>query len=171
VSLSSADRVVGTPLYLSPEAILEPAQVDARADIYGLGGVAYYLATGTTPFAGQNVVEICAHHLHTEPEPPSRRGAVPEDLERVILACLAKDRAARPQTASALLTALTGCADARGWSEHDADLWWRAVESRAKTPEARSMPPSGEPSRRRVCRVDLERRLDEIDRHHDALQG
>jgi eukaryotic-like serine/threonine-protein kinase len=125
VSLSSANAVVGTPLYLSPEALLDPARVDARADIYGLGCVAYYLTTGTTPFTGQNMVEICAHHIHTQPEPPSRRRAVPQDLEDVILSCLAKDPAARPQTASALLAALTSCVDAGGWSEHEADSWWR----------------------------------------------
>ena len=49
VSLSHGDAVVGTPLYLSPEAIVRPADVDARADIYALGGVAYYLARDGRP--------------------------------------------------------------------------------------------------------------------------
>jgi serine/threonine-protein kinase len=156
VSLSRGEAVVGTPLYLSPEAIVRPADVDARADIYGLGGVAYYLATGTTPFSGQSMVEVCAHHLHTEPEPPSRRGHVPEDLERVILSCLAKDPDARPQTASLLLEQLMSCADAHAWTEREADAWWTAVRRETgpvEMPESPIIPKSlrvttcGEPTR------------------------
>jgi serine/threonine-protein kinase len=159
VSSSSANAVVGTPLYLSPEAILDPAKVDARADIYGLGGVAYYLATGTTPFTGRNVVEICAHRLHTDPEPPSRRHVVPQDLERVILSCLAKDPSARPQNSSALLDALMRCADAGRWGELEADAWWRAVGSAVEPQVGASISTREEPSLL-VCRVDLKRRLE-----------
>lgn len=162
VSLSRANAVVGTPLYLSPEALLNPAQIDARADIYGLGGVAYYLATGTPPFNGRNVVEICAHHLHTEPEPPSRRRIVPLDLEQVILSCLAKEPASRPQTASALVAALTNCAASQGWDEHDADSWWRAVARPAEPAAGPSMSQSREHPPLVVCRVDLRRRRDDL---------
>jgi hypothetical protein len=170
VSLSSADAVVGTPLYLSPEAILKPSQIDARADIYGLGGVAYYLATGTTPFSGQNMVEICGHHLHTEPEPPSRRRAIPADLERVILSCLAKDPAARPQSAAALLKTLATCPCAPGWTQADAEAWWSAHGSGVEPARAPAPPPSGEQCML-VCRVDLEHRLDELERYLDEIQG
>jgi eukaryotic-like serine/threonine-protein kinase len=171
VSLSSADAVVGTPLYLSPEAILKPSQIDARADIYGLGGVAYFLATGTTPFTGQNMVEICGHHLHTEPEPPSRRRPLAGDLERVILSCLAKDPAARPQTAAALIGALEACVDARSWSQRDAEAWWLAATTGVEPPAEPEPSLSGEHACMLVCRVDLEHRLDELERYLDEIQG
>src|SRR5262249_50663483 len=57
--------ITGTPLYLAPEAIETPDTMDARADIYALGAVAYYLLTGKHAFWGKSVAEVIAHHLHT----------------------------------------------------------------------------------------------------------
>jgi serine/threonine protein kinase len=71
----SADTnlLVGTPLYLSPEAITTPEHVDARSDLYALGAVGYFLVTGKPLFEGRTIMELCAHHLHTQPIPPSVR--------------------------------------------------------------------------------------------------
>lgn len=124
-AVSGADLLLGTPLFLSPEAISTPDQVDTRADIYGVGAVAYFLVTGKTPFSGRNTVEVCAHHLHTAPEAPSRHAPVPPDLERVILACLAKDPAARPASAEALVRALEQCEAMGSWGVRDAEDWWQ----------------------------------------------
>jgi hypothetical protein len=125
VTGSNLDILVGTPLYLSPEAILTPAQLDSRADLYALGALAYVLLTGAPPFAGRTLVELCGHHLHSVPERPSARGVeAPEDLENVVLACLAKDPAARPQTAQELSDRLRGCRDAGCWGEGEAERWW-----------------------------------------------
>jgi serine/threonine-protein kinase len=154
---SSADIVVGTPLYLSPEAILKPSQLDARADIYGLGAVAYFLVTGTPVFSGKNLVEICGHHLHTAPEPPSSRKPLAADFERVILACLAKDPMDRPQTARALREALEACEDAGRWKDTQAAEWWAtAPSSRARPFVAPSQ--SGALPRLTALRIDLEQR-------------
>jgi serine/threonine-protein kinase len=158
VSYSNVNVLVGTPLYLSPEAILMPDRMDARADIYGLGCVAYFLLTGTTVFTGQSVVELCAHHLHTPPTPPSDRHPVPDDLERVILTCLAKDRDARPESARALSEELQRCRDAQSWRGSEAEAWWAAAKTAAKATE--SMPASGEHRRRTICCADLETRLE-----------
>lgn len=125
-ALSSANLLVGTPLFLSPEAIRAPERVDARADIYGVGAVAYFLMTGRTPFRGRNTIEVCAHHLHTPPDPPSRHAPVPADLERLILACLAKNPAARPASAEELVRALDRCEAAQSWGAKDAETWWRS---------------------------------------------
>jgi serine/threonine-protein kinase len=127
VTLSNVDAIAGTPLYLSPEAILTPARVDARADIYALGAVGYYLLSGQPPFAGRTLAELCGHHLHSVPVPPSKRVGrdVPEDLERVVLSCLEKDASARPQSAQAMAEALRRCRDAGGWTEEQAEHWWR----------------------------------------------
>jgi len=71
-SLETSGAIVGTPLYMAPEVLSAPETVDARADLYALGAVGYWLLTGTHVFAGGTLVEVCLHHLHSEPEPPSR---------------------------------------------------------------------------------------------------
>jgi eukaryotic-like serine/threonine-protein kinase len=105
--------VVGTPLYLSPEAIVAPETVDARSDLYGLGALAYFLLRGAPVFHGRSVVEVCGHHLHTAPEPLSGLlgETLPPELERIVLACLAKDPAARPSSAADLRLRLARCLD------------------------------------------------------------
>jgi serine/threonine-protein kinase len=112
--LGEPDPVVGTPLYISPEAITAPGTIDGRSDLYGLGAVAHYLLSGAPVFGGHSVVEVCGHHLHTPPEPLSRRVGwiIASDLEKVVLDCLAKDPAERPATARELASRLTRCTDA-----------------------------------------------------------
>jgi eukaryotic-like serine/threonine-protein kinase len=119
--------LVGTPLYLSPEAITEPASVSVQADLYGLGAVAYFLLTGAPMFSGKSLVEVCAQHLHSTPEPVSRVSefVIADDLERIISDCLAKDPLQRPASAAELARRLSRCVNASGWSEADARRWWR----------------------------------------------
>jgi hypothetical protein len=126
--LTREDVVQGTPLYLSPEAIQAPGAVDARSDLYGLGAVGYYLVTGTHVFGGATTVEVCSHHLHTRPQPPSERlgRPVPAGLERLILACLEKDPARRPGSAAELRDALGDLDDVGHWSEREAREWWES---------------------------------------------
>jgi serine/threonine-protein kinase len=157
VTRSNIDALVGTPLYMSPEAILTPDRIDARADIYGLGGVAYHLVTGAPPFAGQSLVELAAHHLHSIPPPPSQRTPVPDDVERVILSCLAKDPGDRPESAEALSRSLRACKDAETWTETDADAWWAHWVEALQTKPQREVLSAKEPQRTICC--DLERRL------------
>jgi len=112
---SGAGRVVGTPLYLAPEAILNPEHIDPRSDLYALGALGYFLLTGEPPFSGATIAEVCAHHLHTVPPSPSRRTGrfVPRALEALILRCLAKSPESRPESAARLrldLIALTASA-------------------------------------------------------------
>jgi serine/threonine-protein kinase len=125
-------RLVGTPLYLSPEAIVSPERLDARSDLYAVGALGYFLLTGAPPFLGDSVAEVCAHHLHTAPLAPSRRAGrrVPAELEAVLLQCLAKSPEDRPESAAALRAALLEVAAT--WTEEDAGCWWaehRKVES------------------------------------------
>ena len=124
--LTQANVVQGTPLYLSPEAITAPDAVDARSDLYGLGAVGYYLVTGTHVFGGATTVEVCSHHLHSRPQPPSERlgRPVPAGLERLLLACLQKDPAQRPRSAAALRDALRDLDDVGRWGETEAREWW-----------------------------------------------
>ncbi len=109
--MSRTDAIAGTPHYMAPESITTPSEVDAKVDIYALGGVAYFLLTGTTPFDGNNLVEICSHHLHSPVERPSVRAKVdiPRALEDVVVACLAKSPKDRPADGKDLIARLEAC--------------------------------------------------------------
>jgi serine/threonine-protein kinase len=119
--------LVGTPLYLAPEAIRSPA-ADARADLYSLGAVAYFLLTGQHVFGGRTIIEICGHHLHTPPTPPSERlgRPLPAALEDWVLSCLEKDPARRPASASEAAARLERCGLGGEWNPDEARAWWVA---------------------------------------------
>ncbi len=125
--------LTGTPLYLSPESITAPDQVDGRSDLYAVGGVAFWLLTGTHVFEGKTVVEVCSHHLHSKPDSPSERlqAPVPADLEAVILKCLEKDPARRFPSAEALAHALDACESVDDWSDDLAAAWWKLHKTEA----------------------------------------
>src|SRR5258705_2394008 len=63
-SLTAAHHIVGTPLYMAPESINGSLPVDARSDVYAVGGVAYALVTGQPVFSGKSGADIIGHHLH-----------------------------------------------------------------------------------------------------------
>ena len=134
-ALSRAGVVSGTPLYLAPEAIHSPAGIDARVDIYALGGVMYYLLSGEHVFRGRTTMEVCAHHLHTAPTPVWERtkAPVPEDLAGIIMDCLQKVPSERPQSAADLLKRLQGCKDARTWTMEAARVWWSEKGAKLRT--------------------------------------
>jgi serine/threonine protein kinase len=127
-------------MYMSPEALTAPAQVGAASDIYALGAVGHYLATGRHLFAGKTFLEIAAHHLTTPPDPLPPGFAPP--LADLILACLAKKAEHRPAGAAALQQSLLGMLD--GWSEEAARAWWRdrraELESLRRTRQAAGAP-------------------------------
>lgn len=118
------DCVVGTPLFISPEAIVAPNEVDGRSDLYGLGAVAYFLLSGAPVFVGKNLIDVCSQHLLRTPAPLSRvcRTPIDPELERLVHDCLAKEPAGRPRDARELIRRLDRCARAaairapRPWS-------------------------------------------------------
>lgn len=126
--LTSPNAVTGTPLYLSPEAVNHPDQVDARSDVYAVAAVGYFLLTGTPVFAGNSVMEICMKHVNAVPEPPSSRGgrSFSSGLETLLLRCLAKAPADRPSDAAQLQRELEGCLVEGAWTAFDAAAWWAA---------------------------------------------
>jgi serine/threonine protein kinase len=100
--------VVGTPLYLSPEAITAPELVGARSDLYALGAVVFFMLSGASVFQGRSAVDVCCQHLYSQPPSLSAAAgaAISEELERTVLDCLAKDPAARPASALELAARL-----------------------------------------------------------------
>jgi serine/threonine-protein kinase len=98
-ALTRAGAVLGSPAYMAPEQITG-AQVDARTDLYSLGVALYQMLTGTPPFAGDDQFAVLQRHLSEIPAPPSAlRPGVSTQIDQVVARLLAKDPAARPQTA------------------------------------------------------------------------
>ncbi|MEM7434007.1 MAG: serine/threonine-protein kinase [Myxococcota bacterium] len=124
--LTQENAIQGTPLYMAPETIAASGEAGAKSDLYGLGAVGYFLLTGEHVFSGATIVEVCSHHLHSTPVPPSERlgGAVPADLEQLVLSCLAKDPAERPATARELARRLSQC-EGEPWTQEMAAAWWQ----------------------------------------------
>jgi hypothetical protein len=128
VARATSDEIKGTPPFMSPEQILEPAHIDARSDLYSLGAVGYYLLTGRFVFDGTTTVQLIAQHLTANPEPPSSvaQRDVNPDLERIIMQCLEKKRDDRPTSGAEISERLRALPIER-WSQQDAAQWWGTV--------------------------------------------
>ncbi len=125
-ALTRENAVHGTPAFMAPEQALGEASIDSRADIYATGCVAYWLITGQQVFTAETTMGILVQHARAEPAAPSTRTElpIPPALEGLILACLAKDPAARPQSARELSQRLAEVECADRWSEERAREWW-----------------------------------------------
>lgn len=103
--VSGSGRLKGTPAYLAPEQILGAPQ-DPRLDQFSFGIVFYQMLSGVRPFEGSSIGAVCAEILHAEPLPPSMRNpAVPSEIDRVVMRCLAKN----PQERFASFEELVRC--------------------------------------------------------------
>lgn len=122
-------KIVGTPRYMAPERLLNPADVDARSDIYALGAVGYYLLTGKPIFEGDDSLAISNQVLHSPAPHVSASVQVPDGLDALVAACLEKDRARRPQSAQAVVDALDRLASRLAWTQSDAAAWWSEYRS------------------------------------------
>ena len=100
--LTTTGQLLGTPAFMPPEQFTG-AVIDGRSDLFSLGVILYWLATGDQPFPGETVTAVSYKVVHTEPIPPRRLNpAISAELEQAILKCLAKDPAARYQTGEEL---------------------------------------------------------------------
>jgi serine/threonine protein kinase/CHASE1-domain containing sensor protein len=154
--LSAEHAVIGTPLFLAPEALTDPEHLDGRSDLYAVGAVAYFLLTGQPVFDGGSLLEICSQHMYAEPQPPSERlgRPLPQALEQLVLRCLAKRPDDRFASAGDLLDALAACGVPL-WTEAEAKAAWARVANLRdeQTATARTIPISS-PSQ---LAVDLDR--------------
>ena len=108
-TLTSAGMAIGTPAYMAPEQAAGDVATDGRADLYALGVIAHELLTGAHPFAGRSAQAlVMAHMTETPAHPRANRAETPAALDALVMQLLAKDPAARPASADAVLRALDG---------------------------------------------------------------
>ena len=106
-NLTATGVALGTPAYMSPEQASADPNVDHRADIYAFGATAYEMLTGRAPFAGRSAQQMLAAHVTEVPLALAQtRAAVPPALAALVMRCLEKRAADRPQSARELLQAL-----------------------------------------------------------------
>jgi serine/threonine-protein kinase len=132
--LTRSQRILGTPLYMSPERLRDPADVDARADIYAVGAVAYLMLTGKRMFDATEDFALTSRILNEEPPRVSAIApqGIPVELDLLVTACIEKSRENRPHDVAGLMEALDALAAEHRWTQKEArDAW-----------EATSRPPS-----------------------------
>jgi eukaryotic-like serine/threonine-protein kinase len=120
-SVTDTGCVLGTPAYISPEVAVGQ-EADSRSDVYGLGGVLYYLLCGRPPFEAETAGALIFAHVHERPASPSSLlgRSIPADVESVVMRALEKDPALRFATSAELALALASCSLAGAWTFGDA---------------------------------------------------
>ena len=135
--ITQYSRILGTPLYMAPERLRDPADADARADVYALGAVAWFAIAGRAAFEAQTEHDI-VYRVMNEPAPrlSSVVPDVPPELDDLLVRCLAKDRAERPAGVEEVLEVLVRLARAHPWTDADARAWWERQGGGAGTAAA-----------------------------------
>jgi serine/threonine-protein kinase len=144
---------LGTALYSSPEQ-LQGQKVTPKSDVYSLGATLYQAATGEAPFSGGTPIEVASQHVSKAPTPPRERGAdVGEDLESLILACLAKRADDRPTAEEARTRLEAGIpAAATTQAQTEAPVTALPRTGRTRTEQTRSTPAAPPPRGRPAAR-------------------
>jgi serine/threonine protein kinase len=144
VDLTAEHVARGTPAFMAPEQAIGDRPVDTRADLYALGCLAYWLVTGQRVFDGQTTLDTLVKHAHDAPNAPSQRTElpIPSSFDDLVLACLEKDPAARPQTADAVAERLAAIGVEPAWTQPRARAWWQqhapaspSISSEVRSPE------------------------------------
>ena len=143
-SLTTVGMALGTPTYMAPEQAVADPHVDHRADIYAFGVVAYELLAARPPFTGASPQQILAAHVTAAAEPVTTHRAMPPALAALVMRCLEKRPADRPQSAEELITQLEAVLTPSGGITPTAT---HAGGGRGRAPLA--PPPAGDRARRR----------------------
>jgi len=123
---ADSEALVGTPNYMSPEAVATSANTDARSDLYSVGAVGYHLLTGQAVFEAETMAELCRKRLEEKPLPLAARIGRPfcPHLEALILRCLERDPKQRPQSAQELIALLAASPRIADWDIEQRTAWW-----------------------------------------------
>lgn len=125
VGLTQEGAITGSPLFMSPEQATGSDQVDARSDIYSLGAVMYYMATGEPPFNYQQPIKVMVAHASETPRSPRELNPdLPLELEEIILRCLEKQPEDRVQDTTTLHEMLDQVPIVDNWTSALAADWW-----------------------------------------------
>lgn len=125
--LEDEQRFVGTPAVMAPEMLRFQAPVDARADIYAVGCVGYWLLTGHRVFEATTRADMLVMHAHQRPIVPSKRTdrSIAPGLEELIMSCLEKNPNKRPQSAGEVVERLAALTFPAPWTDERRALWWK----------------------------------------------
>jgi len=149
-NLTKSLRILGTPLYMSPERIRDPSSADPRDDIYAAGAVGFYLLTGMAVFDSTSDIDVATQVLGTPPRRPSEAAAqpIPPELDSVLYRCLAKSRLERPQAIEELISIFDEYLLRDPWLHAAAEAWWDAhgVDSSGLVPEPALSEAEGAPA-------------------------
>ena len=125
VALTQEGAITGSPLFMSPEQATGSGELDARSDIYSLGAVMYFMATGQPPFMYKQPLKVMVAHASETPKPPRELNPdVPIELEEIILRCLEKQPEDRVQDTGSLRQMLEDISLTDQWSSSIAADWW-----------------------------------------------
>jgi serine/threonine protein kinase len=129
-------RILGTPLYMAPERLRNPADVDARTDIYAVGAVAFFMLTGRRLFESDDDLELTSKILNEEPPRAAALAPqpIPVELDLIVTSCVAKKRELRPQRVADLVEAFDALALEHRWTQREAQEWWQASGDREALP-------------------------------------
>jgi serine/threonine-protein kinase len=113
VQMTATGRLLGTPSFMAPEQFTG-APIDGRSDLFSLGVILYWMATGDKPFTGETITAVSYKIVHTDPIAPRMLNpAIPREFEAVLLKCLEKDPAVRYQNGGQLARDLRGIREGR----------------------------------------------------------
>ncbi len=124
--LTQEGSITGSPLFMSPEQAASSDELDGRSDIYSLGALMYFMATGKAPFEYPSPLKVMIAHASEDPEPPRLlNGEVPTELEEIILRSLEKRPEDRFQSVVELRDALERVPVDSEWTARLAADWWQ----------------------------------------------
>jgi len=121
-------RLLGTPLYMAPERLRDPSDVDARADIYAVGALAFFMLSGRRLFESDDTLALTSLVLNEVPPRLCDAAAqpIPAELERLVARCVEKRREDRPAHIGELIEVFERLSRAQPWTQGDAESAWAA---------------------------------------------